>query len=299
MSVTRFRSDRARVRHAFTLVELLVVIGIIAMLISILLPTLSSARQSANKLVCASNMRQVGQAAVFYANDNEGSLCYSFYQPPSGLAEDRYWWVDQFHHYLDESAGAFDSDRNQNNSLGSRSLFMCSEAPSQLTEPFWIKMTHYGTHPELFPEVQQYDGKDEKPYELVQIGNASEIGMVFEETLADWVGSGAFVPQWDVTRLFMIDGFARFGGELTLERAELEGINLGDSINLSNFGGLPNTDAADNVHTVRFRHGGDTTSNVLFADGHVSSVRYDNRRGPNDPQVTTLLKRNVYVRDNE
>ncbi len=71
-------------RHAFTLVELLVVIGIIALLVSILLPTLSSARRSAQSTVCLSNVRQLMQATLFYVNDNNGSLPYS-YSPSNEL----------------------------------------------------------------------------------------------------------------------------------------------------------------------------------------------------------------------
>jgi len=63
-----------RKARAFTLVELLVVIGIIALLISILLPALSKARKQANTARCLSTLRQVAMGFQFYANDFKGAL---------------------------------------------------------------------------------------------------------------------------------------------------------------------------------------------------------------------------------
>jgi len=61
-----------KVQRGFTLVELLVVIGIIALLVSILLPTLNRAREAANKVKCLSNLRQMGQANALYVSQWHG-----------------------------------------------------------------------------------------------------------------------------------------------------------------------------------------------------------------------------------
>ena len=60
--------------RAFTLVELLVVIGIIAILIGLLLPTLARARESSRRAACLSNLRQVAMAMRFYAYDNRDQV---------------------------------------------------------------------------------------------------------------------------------------------------------------------------------------------------------------------------------
>src|SRR5881392_1757976 len=67
-------------RNAFTLVELLVVIGIIALLVAILLPVLNRAKESASTTKCLAQLRQIGQAAAMYSSDNKGYTLPAGYQ---------------------------------------------------------------------------------------------------------------------------------------------------------------------------------------------------------------------------
>lgn len=71
----RSNGYQSRGQTGFTLVELLVVIGIIALLISILLPALNRARDQAKTVQCLSNLRQLGQGFQLYAATQKGYLC--------------------------------------------------------------------------------------------------------------------------------------------------------------------------------------------------------------------------------
>ena len=107
--------NKARRLKAFTLIELLVVVAIIALLISILLPSLSRAREQARTVKCAANLRQIAMADIMYADEYDG-----WYIPiDSGT---HYWQRNPHVHKL---LGAPDGTGN----TGWPSGLMCPSAP--------------------------------------------------------------------------------------------------------------------------------------------------------------------------
>lgn len=91
-------------RRGFTLVELLVVIGVIAILIAMLLPALQKAREQALAVRCLSNFRQFGQYAYLYASDHNGVIPQGY--SSGAKAEAKWVYVDHFwsKFFLDSSS---------------------------------------------------------------------------------------------------------------------------------------------------------------------------------------------------
>src|SRR5438105_4786690 len=92
VQVGRINSYRGRGR-AFTLTELLVVVGLIAMLIALLLPVVGKAKAAANATACLSNLRQMGSAWTIYTAENRGRLLEYVWLTPltPELAWRGYW----------------------------------------------------------------------------------------------------------------------------------------------------------------------------------------------------------------
>ena len=158
-----------KIKNAFTLVELLVVIGIIALLIAILLPSLAQAREAARSIACLSNLRQIGVAIISYANDNRGGPPIGHWNWGSSTAT----WMTLINPYLGGigDTGATIQSRTR--------VYLCPSA----TVPAGIQ--HYSSNPVLMGRENESKPFDATPgyypyLKMNQIRPASRIMMVMD-----------------------------------------------------------------------------------------------------------------------
>jgi len=252
-------------RKAFTLVELLVVIGIIAVLIAVLLPALSRAREQSASVKCLSNLRQIGIGVVQYGNANNGYIVPGAVRfPGDGLDRDNWATILCTLKYLPAPPQPPSTTGNTfaDTSFGD-SVFRC---PSGIDNRALTGASNTPTSP--------YDQIGAAFFRLLSSTTAGKLGINPGLRVDCWYGingwststsgsvANAFV-RWPFTRVpdenaaepQQLHKFAQFRSTSTL-------VLVYDGVSFHN----------QKVAMVNARHNKATRTNVLYADGHAETV---------------------------
>ena len=253
---------RQRIR-GFTLIELLVVIAIIALLISILLPSLSRARELSKRLVCQSNIKGIGTSAKIYANDNnEKWMMPAFYKGLDYPGGERVTYTEDPNGQEPEARGQVGMERDR----PSYSFNPQASTTVSVTRAYWMLVRSGDITPKQFLCPSSGDEVDPTEdldfyYDFTDIGSISygyqvpfgprdtqpREGMDNRQPIA--ADRGPFYlpesepPNWDVGMI----------GGVTLDDSPKSWRHF----NSGNHGGGGNGEG----------------QNVLFADGHASFER--------------------------
>ena len=224
------------------------VIGIIAILISILLPAINRARLQAKVVQCQSNLRSIGQGIQLYAIANRGSLPYGFWgggiDPATGPAgfnsggdgSKASHWVLLVQSALAPKYGMTWNDMAQGgggqtgNVAKIRELFVCPDAPQDVKAQQYSSAStvNYECHPILMPQLLFPWRGDalRAPYKISKVRRSSEIAMIFDAPLDP---TGGFKILYDVPVAGQIDAVLASQG--AMKGAEDAAKNLGGMFN--------------------------------------------------------------------
>jgi prepilin-type N-terminal cleavage/methylation domain-containing protein/prepilin-type processing-associated H-X9-DG protein len=281
--------------RGFTLVELLVVIGIIALLISILLPSLNRARAAANSIDCQSRLRQMGQAMQIYTVTNKGVLPYSqidhgalYTEPGIPGGHNEQWW--KWMYTLTEALGTDPIDASGWVNRMSP-LFIDKDT---IDVKVWGWQSHYTANPRVF--VPGAD-RDEAPFNLGdgaiippgqvppkrigQIDNASEVMAIWDgpqganqgnNALEVAIGMDKWMYQWGHCFYRPVPRSAWINSDRPIQPGALDAQDNPTAEYARSLQKRHNRDESDiwTFHShLRFRHLQNTSLNALFVDGHV------------------------------
>src|SRR5437899_7331419 len=111
---------RNSISLVFTLVEMIVVITFIALLNAILLPALNAARQQANTLKCASNLRTIGQLMQMYATDTKGRIPLDYWYDDAAMQYSKLghiFWAESYAKLLNKQLPVVPATRDRDKTL--------------------------------------------------------------------------------------------------------------------------------------------------------------------------------------
>jgi prepilin-type N-terminal cleavage/methylation domain-containing protein/prepilin-type processing-associated H-X9-DG protein len=309
-------STPIRKMRGFTLVELLVVIGIIAVLIAVLLPALQKARDQGNKIKCMANLRSIGQGLLIYVNMNKGTLPYGIASPGMQMSmssTDLYQapstsdWTTLLLNAMTSRGGDYSNNATVGTgSAGMRAFFMCPSVALDGQVTSFI--THYSAHPYIIPNMGASFFESAPPHQkfwahvqkISRIKRPVEMAIIFDGSVSYNVSAnGQWIAPADA---FALNGALFQSGSLIGP----PGNNRNDPVDMrpyiTNDVAAANTDQQDNEGNIRFRHMGNTTANALMVDGHVESFGFNAKRplkvqtaGSGGPGATDLLMKNIYL----
>jgi prepilin-type N-terminal cleavage/methylation domain-containing protein/prepilin-type processing-associated H-X9-DG protein len=254
-------------KAGFTLIELLVVIAIIGVLVGLLLPAVQQARESARRISCSSNVRQLGVAMHSYMSANKKFPCQK---------------IDDDTRYAASAAGSW--------TPGGRALFWFGEVDYTTNSNGTLDVTAGPLQPyfESNASVLQCPNFSEAMLGSVQYGDRITSAFGYNTQLGpgsgNYYGSEPGGPYQEKTyRIRDVPETSR-----TIAFAETAQIYFGPFELREQLGGFNKPSTTDPV--VHFRHGG-RFANAVFVDGHVEGFTYKFRKGPyTQPAQLSLME---------
>jgi prepilin-type N-terminal cleavage/methylation domain-containing protein/prepilin-type processing-associated H-X9-DG protein len=300
-------SPRPR-RFGFTLVELLVVIGIIALLISILMPSLARARGSAISLDCQARMRVIGQGMQMYAAQYKGNLPLA----TNYLMVNGGWKSKPAATILSETLGSPEWTVNRifedketiepdaNPVIGSNAVYSGSMNND------WV-VSHYVPNIRVFPWTPVPGTSSISIVEKHYSGSAPTKAYAAPRNLGDIKNSAEVAAWWDASQITSwpgaagqrlkgsypySDGMSDWGWHNPINRfVSIDNMNPSYNGNVTvvslnnDAGGLGSPQGQGGI---RFRHMKDTVANILYVDGHVGSHTFNKATGKTSMPIREL-----------